>query len=75
MNYAELPPHTSIGYHRHRQDEEIYVILEGQGRMTVNEEVREVRQGDVLINRPEWAHSLENHTDEVLKVLVFEVDL
>jgi quercetin dioxygenase-like cupin family protein len=73
--YTEIPAQASIGYHTHGQDEEIYVIMEGRGRMTVNGEVREVGPGDVLLNKPGWSHGLENHTDAPLRILVFEAAL
>lgn len=74
--YMELPPGTSIGYHTHQEtNEEMYVIIEGRGVMTVNGEEREVQPGDVLLNKPGWSHGLENRSDAVLKVLVYEADV
>ncbi|WP_438447178.1 cupin domain-containing protein [Gorillibacterium sp. sgz5001074] len=73
--YMELPPGTSIGYHTHKENEEVYVIVEGHGVMTVNGEERPVKPGDVLLNKPGWSHGLENRSDEVVKVLVYEADL
>lgn len=75
FHYCEIMPGTSIGYHGHRDDEELYVIVEGNGWMTVNGETREVKAGDVVLNKPYWRHGLENRSDAVLKVLVFEVGL
>jgi predicted metal-dependent HD superfamily phosphohydrolase/quercetin dioxygenase-like cupin family protein len=71
--YTELPPGTSIGYHTHGNDEEVYVILEGLGTMTIHGEVHEVRAGDVILNKPYGSHGLENTSSTVLKILVFEV--
>ncbi|MFZ6031021.1 MAG: cupin domain-containing protein [Chloroflexota bacterium] len=71
--YCELKPGTSIGYHQHGENEEVYVVLSGRGMMTVNGETREVGPGDVILNKPRWSHGLSNHADEDLKILVFEV--
>lgn len=71
--HAEVPPGHSIGEHRHGHDEEVYVILSGHGRMTVNGDEREVEPGDVLLNKPGWSHGLRNTSDEPLRILVFEV--
>lgn len=71
--YSELKPGTSIGYHAHENDEEVYVILEGKGIMTINGEAHEVSTGDVILNKPFWSHGLENKSDSDLKILVFEV--
>lgn len=71
--YTELPPGTSIGYHTHENDEEVYVILEGLGTMTIDGEAHEVRAGDVILNKPYGSHGLENTSEDILKILVFEV--
>lgn len=72
--YMELPPGTSIGYHEHKQNEEVYVVLEGQGRMTVNGEERDVKPGDVILNKPNWSHGLENASDSIVRLLVYEAN-
>ena len=36
-----LPAGASVGRHHHTETEEVYYILQGSGRMTVGEEVRE----------------------------------
>jgi mannose-6-phosphate isomerase-like protein (cupin superfamily) len=71
--YSELKPGTSIGYHSHGEDEEVYVILAGTGVMTVNNETREVGSGDVILNKPNWSHGLANYSEDDLCILVFEV--
>lgn len=74
LSYTEIPPGTSIGYHGHREDEEIYIILEGAGVMTVNGQTLQVRPGDVVLNKPWWKHGLENTGDTPIKAIIFEVD-
>ncbi|NMA83337.1 MAG: cupin domain-containing protein [Epulopiscium sp.] len=74
LYYMELDPGVSIGEHTHQDDEEeMYVILEGYGTMNINGEFREVKQGDVILNRPGWSHGLENTSSQILKILAFEV--
>jgi len=63
-----LPPHTSIGYHRHETIEECYMIMNGSGRMTVDDETIEVCQGDAIPNRLGGRHGLYNHTPEALEL-------
>jgi mannose-6-phosphate isomerase-like protein (cupin superfamily) len=72
VTYMEIPPKTSIGYHEHGENEEVYVILEGAGMMQVDGEEREVTKGDTILNRAFQSHGLLNHTDSDLKILVFE---
>ena len=71
--HSVLKPGTSIGYHTHGDDEEIYIILSGRGQMTVDGETREVGPGDVILNRPRGSHGLSNLSSADLEILVFEV--
>lgn len=73
LGYSVIPPGNSIGYHGHRDDEEMYIILEGTGVMTVNGEARPVKAGDVVLNKPWWKHGLENDGSQPLKLIIFEV--
>jgi mannose-6-phosphate isomerase-like protein (cupin superfamily) len=73
LNYTVLPPDTSIGEHKHGNDQELYIILEGQGLMTTDGETKEVRAGDVIVNRPFGTHGLVNNGEENLRILVLEV--
>lgn len=73
IDLVVLPPYTSIGLHRHGDDQETYVILSGRGRMTVDGEEFEVRHGDVVPNRPYGEHGLVNESDAELRLLVFEI--
>ena len=68
-----LPPDTSLGYHRHQGVEEVYIIIEGRGRMTVDDETQEVSQWDAIPSRLGGSHGLYNHTQENLELLVVAV--
>lgn len=72
--YTEIEPGNSIGHHSHGDDEEAYIVLEGSGTVTVNGAKSPVKKGDVIINKPNWSHSLKNDSHEILKLLIFAVD-
>ncbi|MFC4030776.1 cupin domain-containing protein [Streptomyces polygonati] len=72
IDLAVLPPGTSIGVHRHKDDEETYVILAGTGTMTLDDEEFTVRAGDVVVNRAFGRHGLVNAADHDLRLLVFQ---
>ncbi|HEX8174991.1 MAG TPA: cupin domain-containing protein [Pyrinomonadaceae bacterium] len=65
-----LPAGAAVGRHHHLLTEEIYYILEGAGRMTVGEEVREVSAGDAVFIPVGKTHTLENTGDEPLRLLL-----
>ena len=73
LGHYMLPPDTSIGYHRHESVEECYIIIEGSGRMTVDDETEEVGQWDAIPSKLGGRHGLYNHTQENLELLVVAV--
>ena len=74
VDYLEMESGSSVGNHRHGDNEEVYVVLSGNGVMVVNDERRAVKMGDVILNKPGWTHGLENTAAEPLKLFVFEVE-
>jgi len=68
-----IPPGKSIGVHTHRTDnEEVYVILKGRGRMTIGTTERGVESGDVIVNPPGGTHGLHNDGSEAIELIVIE---
>ncbi|MXW51076.1 MAG: cupin domain-containing protein [Gammaproteobacteria bacterium] len=71
--YSEVPPGKSgCPYHVHHGVDEMFVILEGQGRYRFGDATYEVRAGDVLgapRGRAEFAHKLTNTGATPLKYL------
>lgn len=65
-------PHSTIGYHLHKGNEEIYYILKGEGIMTVDGVEKRVFEGDSIITHSGSRHGLVNDADKELKILVFE---
>jgi mannose-6-phosphate isomerase-like protein (cupin superfamily) len=49
MSYQRIPPGQRFPYgHTHRQQEEIYVVVRGGGRMKCDDEIFEVREWDAV---------------------------
>jgi mannose-6-phosphate isomerase-like protein (cupin superfamily) len=76
-NFIDLtivPAESAIGHHRHTEDnEEIYIIVSGKGRMTLDGRTFEVGPGDVIVNSAGGAHGLENTAPEDMRIVVIEV--
>jgi mannose-6-phosphate isomerase-like protein (cupin superfamily) len=60
VSYFRYAPgvRSSIG-HSHREQEEAYVILSGSGRIRLDDEIRELRQWDVVRVSPTTVRALE----------------
>ena len=62
VDHCLLPPDTSFGYHQHNTTEEIYYIIEGTGRYTINGKTFDVGPGDALPCRLHDTHGLFNNS-------------
>jgi mannose-6-phosphate isomerase-like protein (cupin superfamily) len=49
--------------HRHREQEEAYVVVSGSGRIRLDDEVRDIRQWDVVRVAPEVIRGFEAGPD------------
>jgi mannose-6-phosphate isomerase-like protein (cupin superfamily) len=63
---ARLPAGMSTTAHRHPIAEEIYYVLSGQGRMQIDDELREIGPGDAIAIGPGSRHQVTNTGDETL---------
>ncbi len=57
------PNYRSPFGHRHREQEEVYVIVGGSGRIRLDDEVVELRQWDVIRVAPRVARGFEGGPD------------
>lgn len=65
-----LPPGVSIGLHQHKDDEEYYYILSGEGTMTLDDKTFTVRERDIAAVFPGGCHGLENTGSEPMRIIV-----
>lgn len=72
IHFVVVPPGATIGQHRHRDDNEYYVITQGTGVMHIDGRRVQVARGDVVANRPFGEHGLVNDSDEDLHAVVFK---
>lgn len=70
VNYTIIPPNGSFGQHKHDDDNEMYIVLEGSGEYTQEGETAHVREGDIMINAPFASHGIENTGDVPMRLLV-----
>ena len=66
---ARVPVGAITESHCHPKTEEIYYILEGRGRMTIDGERRVVGPGDAIAIPPQAIHQIENTGEVVLRFL------
>lgn len=67
-----INPHSTIGYHEHIGNEEVYYIVEGEGMMQLNGKEFKVKPGDSVVAQGGDSHGLKNESDLPIRILVFE---
>jgi gentisate 1,2-dioxygenase len=71
LSYQRIPPDYRFPYgHTHREQEELYVVVRGSGRMKLDDDVVEVEQWDVVRVPPGTWRGYEAGPDG-LEILVF----
>jgi mannose-6-phosphate isomerase-like protein (cupin superfamily) len=62
-HWRYAPDTRNEGGHSHREQEEAYVVVSGSGRVRLGDDVRDVRQWDVIRVAPEVVRSFESGSD------------
>lgn len=70
--YAELPIGSTIGPHKHLDNDEIYYILEGSAEITIDNKSRHIGAGDVVLTLHGSEHSIQKVTSN-LKFIATEI--
>jgi mannose-6-phosphate isomerase-like protein (cupin superfamily) len=55
-----LPPGTSIGFHKHENEEEVFVVLKGQAEMNDNGKTEILNPGDTILTGNGAGHSVKS---------------
>jgi quercetin dioxygenase-like cupin family protein len=63
VSHWRYGPGTRNGAHRHREQEEAYVVVAGSGRVRLDDEVREIAQWDVIRVAPHVVRAFESGPD------------
>jgi len=61
---------ATIGFHEHKDSEEIYYVISGKGLMRVDDEEREVGTGDAVLTKRGSSHGIKNVGNTNLRLVV-----
>ncbi len=71
MHDDVIEPGASIGEHLHRDDEEVYFVVEGRGTMILDGQKSPIGPGDVSLVRRGHTHGLVNSPAGPMRLIVF----
>ena len=74
LSFQLMPAGTeSPFFHSHKQNEEIYVVIRGRGKMQVDETVFDLQEGTVVRVAPAGVRSMRSADDSELVFMVIQV--
>lgn len=65
-----LEPGQAVSPHFHRETEEIYYVLEGEGAMSIGDETHPVSAGDAIMIPRNAVHSLANTGTVAMRIVL-----
>jgi len=71
LQIVEIKPNKRVGKHYHLKQTEIFVILSGEAKLGIGNNVYDAKRGDIYICKPGDRHWVENGS-EPLRILVFK---
>jgi mannose-6-phosphate isomerase-like protein (cupin superfamily) len=75
LSHYRIPPGSSIGLHRNETMEEVYYILSGSGRGTVNDATYDITCGDAVTCTLHNAIGIYNNSDDDLEIIAVGVSM
>jgi len=70
-----IPPNSTVGYHQHGNNEEMYIVLEGSGTITIEGQEFKIKKGDMIKNPPYGKHGLVNDSNSNIELLIIQFSL
>ena len=71
VSLARLQPTLSYEAHSHKDHEEVYYILSGNGSIKIDNEVAKFRDGDIIYIPVNKIHTITNEGDDMVEFLAF----
>jgi len=75
VNWAKLPGRSSFQRHYHEDMHEVFVLISGRVRMTIDDTHVEMAAGDTVIVDPHEIHTMQNLLDNRAEYIVFGVSV
>ncbi len=73
ISFGLLPANTSFPfYHKHQQNEEVYLFLSGRGQFQVDGEVMDISEGSAVRVSPAGVRAFCNMSDDAMFYVVIQ---
>lgn len=73
ISFGVLPANTSFPfYHKHQQNEEVYLFLSGHGQFQVDGKMMDISEGSAVRVSPDGVRAFRNMSDEAMFYVVIQ---
>jgi len=74
ISINSLAPGVAVPFsHQHKENEEVYVFIQGKGQMQIDHEIIDVCEGSIVRIAPEGLRTWRNNSTEPLVYIVIQV--
>ena len=64
-----VPPGASVGSHQHLTEDEVYIILSGEGELDDGNTTTQITAGDAILTGKGESHAVKNTGTEPLEII------
>lgn len=73
VSISVLPPKTDLPiFHSHKQNEETYIILKGEGKFQVDDQCFDISEGSVIRVAPDGLRGMTNTSEQQMIYIVIQ---
>ena len=73
ISFNMMKPNTSMPFiHKHRENEEIYIVIKGSGQILLNDEVFNIEEGSVVKVSRDTERTIRNNSNVDLTFIVIQ---
>jgi mannose-6-phosphate isomerase-like protein (cupin superfamily) len=74
ISINSMPPGGGMPiYHNHHQNEEVYIFIQGEGQLQIDDETLDVKEGSIVRISPEGERIWRNNSDASLVYIIIQV--
>lgn len=73
ISFNTMKPNTAIPFlHKHKENEEIYIGIKGQGQLLLNDEYVDVKEGTVVRVARDTERAIRNNSENIFSFIVIQ---
>ncbi|MDF4202835.1 cupin domain-containing protein [Maribacter sp. SA7] len=73
MSFNTMLPNTAIPFlHKHKENEEVYIAIKGQGQMILNDTHVDMTEGTVIKVATDTERAIRNNSNELFSYIVIQ---